>query len=541
MIYPPCSKSAEKNCALRVARTGRFTWQDLRRRAIGSRGILLMLSIVFSRGALRGQAAVVPQLQFSSSDARLANAFGWARNQALAYAFSGDPVGLWYEAALPGREAFCMRDVSHQSTGAQALELAAYTYNMLRHFAADISPSRDWCSYWEIDRENRPAPVDYASDEAFWYNLPANFDVLDASYRMYLWTSDIRYINNPVFDNFYDRTMNDYVKRWTLAPDSIMNRQRWLLPLTSEEVLEQHGESHYRRGIPGYNESDHGYVAGIDLLAAEYAAWRDYAAINHMRGDDASSKNAANEAALIKSLVNTTWWNAADNSFYSMLDAHHHLKGRDAADVLYWGVADEGPKTEAAVKDLLVEVQHYSPCSVEEESHYAEILYRYGEPEAAYSVILDLARPGKCRQEYPEVSFSVVGAITTGVMGVSIVPGAEKVIETLPGLTAKTAWAELRNLPVGRNSVDIRHDGIHDSTFINLSGPALIWRAAFPGIHHQLLVKGRQVEAHIEEHSGTSVSWVQVPVGAGDSVNVRTPTPISAKEIRPRKHAAKSL
>lgn len=42
----------------------------------------------------------------------------WAKEQALAYAFEDDPVGLWYEAALPGREAFCMRDVSHQSMGA---------------------------------------------------------------------------------------------------------------------------------------------------------------------------------------------------------------------------------------------------------------------------------------------------------------------------------------------------------------------------------------------------------------------------------------
>lgn len=35
--------------------------------------------------------------------------FDWAKNQSLAYAFDDDPVGLWYEASLPGREAFCMR------------------------------------------------------------------------------------------------------------------------------------------------------------------------------------------------------------------------------------------------------------------------------------------------------------------------------------------------------------------------------------------------------------------------------------------------
>ena len=493
------------------------------RRAIGIREILLAMSITISWASSQAQSAAKSQLQFSSSDQQLVRAFEWSRKQALDYAFAGDPVGLWYEAALPGREAFCMRDVSHQSTGAQALGLAANTYNMLHHFAAAIARSRDWCSFWEIDRESRPAPVDYANDSAFWYNLPANFDLLDASYRMYLWTGDTRYIDDPVFDYFYDRTMTDYVKRWSLAPSQIMMRQRWLLPMTDEEMREQRGKSHFRRGIPGYSESQHGYLAGIDLLAAEYAAFRDYAVIESMRGDDAGSENAAYQAAAIKSLVNTKWWNPNADSYYSTLDAQHRLMGRDAADVLYWGVADEGRKTEAAIKGLLTEIQHHRPCAVEEESHYAEILYRYGAQSAGYQVILDLARPGHCRQEYPEVSYSEIGAITTGVMGVSIVPGLERQVETLPGLTTETAWAEMRNLPIGRNLIAIRHEGIRESVFTNLTGPALIWRAAFPGIHHQLLVNGKQTEAQNEEHSGIAVSWVQVSVGAGDRMQVSTP------------------
>jgi hypothetical protein len=490
---------------------------------IGIFRLLLLVSVLILARSARGQKAGTSQLQFSSSDQQLVGAFDWAKKQALAYAFEGDPVGLWYEAALPGRDAFCMRDVSHQSMGAQALGLADYTYNMLRLFAANISASKDWCSYWEIDRENQPAPVDYASDAAFWYNLPANFDVLDASYRMYLWTGDIRYIDEPVFNSFYDRTMNEYVRRWNLAPNAVMTRQRWLLPMTAEEIREKDGESRFSRGIPGYNESEHDYVAGIDLLAVEYAADLDYAAIERMRGDNSAAENAADQAAAIKNLVNSKWWNAAAGSFYSTLDAQHRLTGQDALDVLYWGVADEGTKTEAAVKLLVAEAEHHPPCAVEQASHYAEVLYRYGAQAAGYSVILDLASPGHCRQEYPEVSYSEIAAITTGVMGVSVVPGVERAIETLPGLTAKTAWAELRNLPIGRNLVAIRHGGTRKSTFTNLTGPALIWRAAFPGTYRELLVNGKQMEAHTEKSFGKEVSWVQVPVGAGDAVQVSAP------------------
>src|SRR5580698_1283888 len=77
-------------------------------------------------------AAVSSQLRFESSDHQLEQAFNWAKLQALAYAHGGeDAVGPWYEAALPGRSSFCMRDVAHQTVGAAALGLDAANLNML--------------------------------------------------------------------------------------------------------------------------------------------------------------------------------------------------------------------------------------------------------------------------------------------------------------------------------------------------------------------------------------------------------------------------
>ena len=216
-------------------------------------------------------------LDFASSDARLVDSFRWAKQQALSYVSDNDPVGPWYEAALPGRHAFCMRDTAHQADGAQALGLARYNHNMLQRFAENIAASRDWCSYWEIDRLNRPAPVDYKSDAEFWYNLPANFDILDTCYRMFLWTGDRSYIKDPVFLNFYDRTITDYTIRWDLTPDRIMKR-RSEIPTPP-----------FFRGDPTYEESSRDNLVGIDLLATQYAAYRAYAAIEAIRG----SKQAA--------------------------------------------------------------------------------------------------------------------------------------------------------------------------------------------------------------------------------------------------------
>ncbi len=111
--------------------------------------VLLLLVAALSGGASRVRESVKPAapaaspLTFSTSDARLAAAFSWAKKQALSYVFpaavTNDPVGDWYEAALPGRSAFCMRDVSHQAAGAQVLGLGAFNRNMLRKFALAIA------------------------------------------------------------------------------------------------------------------------------------------------------------------------------------------------------------------------------------------------------------------------------------------------------------------------------------------------------------------------------------------------------------------
>jgi hypothetical protein len=469
-------------------------------------------------------------LQFASSDPQMVAAFDWAKRQALAYVFDGDAVGPWYEAALPGREAFCMRDTSHQSMGAQALGLSVYTHNMLYRFAQNISDSKDWCSYWEINLYNIPAPVDYQIDAQFWYDLPANFDVLDSCYRMYVWTGDLSYINDPVFLNYYDRTQNDYINRWDIGPDQVMTRKRF------ENI--QPGLNHddkfvFNRGLPGYDESKKPlYICGLDLLAAEYAAYRDYAYLEQIRGDSAGAMAATKNADALYNLINTTWWDGKDNCYYAKLDANYQLTGTSDASVLYYDATDDGPKAQAALDSLVSNINKNPASGVEGESHNAEILYRYGVPDVAYTEIMDLTQPGRDRQEYPEVSYSVIGAMVTGLMGVNVVPSipsesttsggyVEIVVKTLPALSSQTAWAQISNLPIRRNFVTVRHEGLVKTDFTNQSGPALIWQATFPGNYATLLVNGKPLKAHPgTELIGRVTSWVRIPVGAGDMVEV---------------------
>ena len=467
------------------------------------------------------QSGAHSSLEFSSPDIHLAESFRWAKQQAMSYVFDNDPVGPWYEAALPGRYAFCMRDVSHQADGAQVLGLARYNHNMLRRFAENISASKDWCSYWEIDRSNRPAPVDYKNDAEFWYNLPANFDILDTCYRMYLWTGDRSYIDDPVFLNFYDRTMTDYITRWDLSPDRIMKRKSDIPPPP------------FFRGDPTYEESSRDNLVGVDLLATQYAAYRAYAAIKAIRGDTQAAQLSWRNALQMKSLINTVWWNSSEGYFYSLYDKGHRFKGRAGSDLLYRDAAEDGPKAVSALHTLLAQIKTEPSTAVEAKSHYAEVLYRYGDASAAYAQIMDLTREGRERREYPEVSYSVLGALVTGLMGIRVAPVLkleavvqgkpfETVVETLPQLTGETSWAELCNLPVQGNIICVQHKGRQRTKLTNKTGRALRWKAAFPGSSAVLIVDGKSTKAQSESTSlGRRVSWVNLQVPAGHAIEVK--------------------
>ncbi len=503
---------------------------------------VLAVAVVLVVAWFAGPSARQPKpfespLAFGSSDTQLVDAFSWAKRQATAYAFQDDPVGPWFEAALPGREAFCMRDVAHQAMGAHALRLQAHLRNMLRRFAENVSAERDWCSLWEIDRHNRPAHADYRNDKDFWYNLPANFDVLDAAYRMFLWSGDQAYLRDPALSNFYDRTVTDYVQRWAIGPDAVMKRPRLMNQSATPDPDARFANS---RGIPGYNEDTDDFVAGLDLLAAEYAGLAAYARIQEARGDFAAARAWLLKAFDMKALVNSTWWDERAQGFYDHLTTGHALAHRGPSAwnsaALYWAVAADGVHLRKTLDGLIMQISRSRSAPIEEQSHHAEVLYRYGVADVAYDQIMDLAGPGRARREYPEVPFSVVGAIVTGVMGVSVdpvMPGREETlldyfanqfVMTLPQLTGNTAWAELRHLPVRANDVSVRHEGVTATVFTNNSGPALVWRAALPGRFDELVVNGSRVKAsRLVLPPGREVSYARLVVAPGTSGRVEAP------------------
>ena len=422
----------------------------------------LVLAVSFSAGAA-GPAG------FQSSDSTLENTYRWARDMALRYVHDGgDPVGVWYEAALPGRDAFCMRDLSHQTIGAALLGLDAHNANMLAKVAANISESKDWCSYWEIDRLDRPAPCDFANDKEFWYNLPANFDVMRACRGVYEWTGDQQYLAHPLFVNFYERTAHDYADRWALTPDSIMSRRRFM---NTPEPFNTKNGFHTCRGLPSYAENFSGITVAIDLVGALKEGYEAYADICELTDKPAEADFARRRAARYDDMIETLWWDADNNrynTYYTQLKEFH--RGEGIPYLLLIGALDRPERVEASVADVMSR-----EWNVENLSAFPVFLYRLGYDLPATKILTTL--PTIRRNDYPEVSYGVIEGIFCGLMGIQPSASRESIATCYHGPADSESTAT--DVPMLGGKVTVKHVGRTSTTLTNNTPYDLTWEASF--------------------------------------------------------------
>ncbi len=455
-------------------------------------------------------------LILNTTDSVLAKRFDWAVQQALAYVHSGDdPVGKWYEAALPNREAFCMRDVSHQSVGAHYLGLQEHTKNMLYKFAENISESRDWCSYWEINKYDQPAPVDYESDEAFWYNLPANFDVLIACWKQYLLTGDRDYLEDSVFVNFYDRTMNDYIETWQLGPDSVMHRDRYLNLLPP---LDTANSFHYSRGLPSYGEaSPLKLYLGSDLLCLQFQAYKTYGTLQKLRGLESEKEAVYATAKQLSDLFNKQWWDTTEQNYYSSKLMDGSYQSNPSRYVLQSGIYQSQKQHKRSLEHLLTR----KSINIESQSYLPRLFYQEDENERAYEEIMDMTADNKNRREYPEVSYAVVEALLEGIMGVNSDAVTHSVM-TFPRMTAATVHIGFENIPIFDGMVNVTHFGAYKTMFENRTSLPINWKATFPSGRSIVTIKGVELQARIGvTATGKEICQIEYSVEPGEKITAK--------------------
>lgn len=450
---------------------------------------------------------------FNSSDKELNTVFEWAKTQAIKYVGdSNDPVGPWYEAALPAREAFCMRDVSHQSIGAEILGLGTQNLNMFLKFAKNISDAKDWCTYWEINRYNQPAPVDYANDKEFWYNLPANFDMVGACWRLYKWTGNENYINDQDFLNFYEKTFNEYIESWQLQADKIMDRPQFM---NSPSPFNANNPFHSCRGLPSYVESFQEMTCSADLLASIYYGLNAYSNILKENKQNTIATETIKKAEEYRELFDSKWWNSSEKAYETFLTIQQEFaKGEGETFILWFDIAQQKERIVACINNL-----QNGTWNVENRSYFPVLFSKYGYLNEAYDEIISLSSPATPRREYPEVSFGVIEGIVSGIMGIEVF-APENQITSCPNLISSVEWTDLKNLKVMETKIDVKHQGKTKTTLCNNGTADVNWKAKFPGQHSSIIVNGKEKTASPETDCiGNYFSFITVNVKAGEKAS----------------------
>jgi len=471
--------------------------------------LLLCLVVLFFAECFSQENGIT----LTSTDTALQTAFYRAKNMALSYkGKAGDPVGPWYESALPPRSAFCMREVSHQTIAAEMLGLSAANKNMLTLFAKNISRSKDWCSYWEMNRYGKPAPEDYRNDTAFWYNLNANFDVLNACWKLYLWTGDKTYIRDAAFKNFYNKSVNEFITSWVLQPDSLLSRP-----------AHPNAPAHYNekdafnrcRGLPSYSEGVPGIKMGIDLIAAIYRGLLSYAAIATVNGNKRTADAFIKQAEKYQQHIDKYWWDEEAqryNTFYSNKDSFGKNEGET---FLLWFDA----LTDSARKQKTCEHLIANDWNVENLSYFPLLMYQNNYAEKGYGYLLYLTNPATKRHEYPEVSFGVIKGIVEGLMGVEADARYNRVSTLYRHLPSSITT--VKDIPVLNGFVSVTHKGAGSSLLQNRGKRTITWRAKFYGYIPYLYFKEKQLKTLQEtDWQGHVISFVDIPVQPGEQVTV---------------------
>lgn len=447
---------------------------------------------------------------FTTTDTAVQQAYRWAAGMVQHYRGNpGDAVGPWYEAALPARNAFCMRDVAHQTIGAAICGLDKENRNMLRAFASHIAEKRDWCSYWEINKWGLPAPEDYRNDREFWYNLNANFDMLFACWKLYRWTGDKSYIQHPVFTHFFEKTANEYIRRWVLQPDSLFSRP---LHPNAPSPFNKQDYFHRCRGLASYVENVPDLKMGVDLIAAIYRGLSSLSAIAQLNGEVAKAARYESMARQYREKIDAHWWNSGDQRYYTWYNSEGRFGTGEGEMFLLWFDALKDTARSRQTMEYLMAGR----WNVETTSYLPVICYQQGYWQQARRYVLQLSDPATTRREYPEVSFGVVEGIVRGLMGIEPDAAQGRITTLYRGQSGDTA--AVRGLQVMNTIVTVTHTG-KQTVFQHSGKQPLCWRAAFAGKHDRILVQNVAMAARYQaDNNGQIISFVEVKAPAGVSI-----------------------
>ena len=468
-----------------------------------------------SAGAVANAAS--SNLTLTSSSQHLVDAFNWNKAKALSWVRTGVKPNYipCYWAGYNYREAFYVRDIAHQCQGAALLGLNQENFSMWRAFAGTANASRQWFCLWALDFNGNTFAVDYRSDTNFVREIPAPLELVDKAYACYRWSADPRWITDPVLTNFYRTTMEDFISSHDDNGDGI---------------AEGHFIDIFDGACGSYCEgSAGGYGVGGDNLATTWSAYHSYARLLAAMGKRAPAEAYLAKADRVRDDYTRNWWNSSGNNYYAgrtiglggwITNLDQYSKETYAFQAVK-GIAEPGPRADALLENLHKDyLEHGKDYNFESFTYLPEAFYRYGKNDQAWHWLKRLL---DSHYEYPEISFTAIEFIGTGMMGIE--PDAPNHrVSTCGRLTPEVGWVQLDHVPVGPNDILVRQeDGNRTTTLANHAGPELAWEALFPGEHAVLHVDGAPKKSTRKVLNGAWVSGVTIQVKTGQTRVVTVP------------------
>jgi PKD repeat protein len=463
----------------------------------------IFLLVILSQLAFSQQPTT--DLKATSANPFVVSQFDWAIGKALDLVVVGDVVP-GYAAAMDLSQ-FCARDVAHMAEGAHILGLQTENYSMLHAFVYGANRRVTTDFYWPRWHHKFDGTDlnDFGSCQ--WRCLPTTFDVMQSSYRQYLWTGNNDYINDVEFETYYSNT-HDYTK-FMEHQDSDNNG-------VADEVVQL---------ATYWEQSPDNFIEAGDAITYQYMALDDYSKILAAKGDAAGAATFAQKAADLKAHFETNWFSVQDNMYVRGFDAAGNSKtdwGRESTFLMpYSEISDQGERTERYL-DFITQNIYTFGINIEATTYLAEIYYLHGRTSTGWHF---LKRLMASENGYPEVSYLVINNTVRGMMGFS--PDApNNSFSSLSKLSYEVPWIEVEHIPLGTNDLKLRHDGLTKSTCTNTSGVAMTWEAQFYGAYNTVTVNGVAAATNTKLVWGKTVTYVTTPINVGETIIIEASDPV---------------
>jgi hypothetical protein len=271
---------------------------------------------------------------------------------------------------------------------------------------------------------------------------------------------------------------------------------------------------------------------GGDNIATTWSAYNSYAKLLAAMGKGDQGQTYLAKANRIREAYVRDWWNMAGSNYYAgrTIGLRSWITNFDQYSKETYSfqavkcIAEPGPRADALLEKLHNNyIENGKDYNFESFTYLPEAFYNYGKNDRAWHW---LKRLMDSHYQYPEVSFTAIGAIATGMMGIEPdTPNHQ--VATLGRLTPEVDWLQLDHIPLGEHDVSVRHEKANTSTTLrNGTGKVpLKWEARFPGVFATLLVDGIPRQAMQKNLNGVTVSVVNVTVQESQQVTVATGLP----------------